>query len=380
MKTLIPFRVLRRDIIPVIFLFAFLGTSAQETPQDDFKPHGKVWGYTFGDVIYKVGGDDQTFGDSEFADMEKEVLGGKLRRIYLGYDYNLSSKWSTRLLLESNASTSTSDGKFGLVVKLGYLEYKNFLSAVPNSKLRVGLIPTPVFAFPEKSWGYRSVEKEALDIRGLGSSTDQGISFEGSFDQAGTSGFTVMVGNGVGNKPVTRKYLEYYLSVHKRFFDKKLNLEFMLDYKKVDEELNRMLLRGFASYSVPYFRAGLEVSPNFVDERVTFNSNTISTETKPLLLSSFVSPKLLENTWLFLRYDFFDPDMDYNSEYTYDDFAQNYNEHLFIAGVQIEIHNKLDHNISIMPNIHINAYDKKTPDVIGRDADVVLRTTVYYNF
>jgi len=361
------------------FVFSNFQGNAQEQAEN-FKPNGKIWGYTFGDVIYKVEGDTLTFGRSEFAKTEKGVIGGKLRRIYFGYDYNLSPKWSTRLLFESNASTITPSGNFGIVVKLGYLEYKNFSEVIPNAKVRVGLIPTPVFAFPEKAWGYRSVEKEALDIRGFSSSTDQGISLEGNFTQEGNSGFTVMVGNGVGNKPETRKYLEYYLSVHKKFFDDKLNLELMTNYKKVDEDLNRILLRGFASYSVSDFRAGIEVSPNLVDEKALLGDESVNIETQPLLLSAFVSPRVLKNTWLFLRYDYFNPDMDYNENIIYRNQAQNYDEHLFIAGVQIEIHNKSNHNINIMPNIHINAYDKKKPDIIGRDADVVLRTTVYYNF
>ena len=363
------------------FIFLFLNFQLlAQGQEDDFKPNGKIWGYVFGDVIYKVGGDTLDFGRSEFAKTEKGAIGGVLRRIYFGYDYNLSSRWSTRLLFESNAATTTPGGNFGVVIKLGYLEYKDLFKAIPNSKIRVGLIPTPVFAFPEKAWGYRSVEKEALDLRGFGSSTDQGMSFEGNFSKKGNSGFTVMIGNGVGNKPQTRKYLEYYLSLHKMFFDKKLNLELMIDYSKRTAELNRTILRGFASYSVPKFRAGMEISPNLVDEKASHLGETTIIQTQPLLLSTFISPQVYENTWLFFRYDYFNPDRNYGEDIIYGNQSQNYDEHLFIAGVQIEIHNKLDHNINIMPNIHVNAYDKKKPDVINRVADVVLRTTVYYNF
>ncbi|MEX2564724.1 MAG: hypothetical protein WD431_02125 [Cyclobacteriaceae bacterium] len=372
-------------VVILIFFLNFQGHAQEQEddfkPQeDDFKPNGKIWGYVFGDVIFKVGGDTLDFGRSEFAETEKNTIGGVLRRIYFGYDYNLSTKWTTRLLFESNASTTTPGGNFGLVVKLGYLEYKGVFEAIPNSKIRVGLIPTPVFAFPEKAWGYRSVEKEALDLRGFGSSTDQGISFEGNFSKDGNSGFTIMIGNGVGNKPQTRKYLEYYISLYKMFFDKKLNLELMIDYSKRDKDLNRTILRGFASYSVPNFRAGMEISPNLVNEKASFGQETINIETQPLLLSTFISPQVYKNTWLFLRYDYFNPDRDYNENITYGNQSQNYDEHLFIAGVQIEIHNKLDHKINIMPNIHINAYDKKKNGVVDRDPDVVLRTTVYYNF
>lgn len=365
----------------VIFIFTLsnLIVQAQDNTKE-FTPSGKVWGYTFGDVIYKVGSDTLTFGRSEFASTEKGIIGGKLRRIYFGYDYNLSEQWSTRLLFESNSSTTTPGGNFGAVIKLGYVEYKNFTNVLPNLKVKVGLIPTPVFAFPEKTWGYRSVEKEALDIRGLGSSVDQGVSFEGDFSNAKNGGYTIMIGNGSGNKPQTRKYLEYYLSVHKLFFDKKLNLEFMVDYKNITAELTRALSRVFASYSVKNFRAGLEFSPNIVKEKAKENGVNVNTTTQPLLVSAFVSPNIFKNTWLFLRYDYFDPNMNYEKNITYNDISKNYNEHLFIAGVQIEIHNKLNHNINIMPNIHINAYEAKQSGLVNRKADIVLRTTVYYNF
>ena len=359
-----------------LLLFVYNSAVAQDAKKEDFKPSGKIWGYMFGDVFYKAGGDTLLFGKSEYAGNEKNAIGAKLRRVYFGYDYNISPKWSTRFLLETTASTTTPGGNFGVVVKLGYLQYKNVFKFIPNSKLSVGLIPTPVFAFPEKSRGYRSVEKEALDLRGLGNSVDQGASFEGNFDKKGTSGFTVMIGNGSGNKPTVGKYLEYYLSVHKKFFKNRLNLEVMLDHKKIDKELNKTLLRGFVSYEVPKFRVGIEISPNFIDEKVIVGTQKVEAHTQPLLTSFFASPKLHKNVWMFLRYDYLNPDLNYNKDYKYANTAQNYDENLFIAGLQIIIHEK----VNIMPNLYINTYNKKKDAVVDRKADFVLRTTVYFIF
>ena len=364
----------------LILVFSNFQASAQDKEQD-FKPTGKVWGYIFGDMLYKVQGDTLNFGKSEFAKEQKNAIGGKLRRVYFGYDYNLSEQWFVRILFEGNSGVTTNKNEFTTKIKLGYLQYKFENSKFfHNANLSVGLIPTPTFAFPEKAWGYRSVEKEALDLRGFGSSTDQGISVEGDFSEKGIFGYYLMVSNGVGSKAEVNKNLQYHVSLFTNLLDNHLKLETFANYVKDKNNLNRIVTRQFISYNLEKFRFGFEGSKNFIEEVGKQNNSTKIKELQPLLLSSFVSTKIKENVWTYLRYDYFSPDTNFNSNFTYADPSENYNEHLFIAGLQFEIHNKLNHNIQIMPNIHINAYDKKRPDVVNRKADVVLRTTLYYNF
>lgn len=356
-----------------------LNLNAQET--GDFKPSGKIWGYIFGDVLFKVEGDTLNFGRSEFAKEEKNALGGKLRRVYFGYDYNLSERWFVRFLLEGNSGVITDKGEFTTKIKLGYLQYKILNNPTfHNAKINVGLIPTPIFAFPEKEWGYRSVEKEALDVRGFGSSVDQGISFESNFTAEGTSGFKVMVGNGSGSKPILNKNLQYHASIFTSVLDNKLKLEAFANYIKDANGLNKTVTRGFASYSVSNFRLGIEASQNFFEEFGLVNGVTEVKQTQPFLLSTYASTRLKEDIWVFLRYDYFNPDSDYRSDFVYSNVAQNYDEQLLIAGIQFVIHNKLNHNIQIMPNVHINSYEPKQATFVDRKPDIVLRTTLYYNF
>lgn len=367
-------------IVFLILVFSTTHLTAQEK-ENDFKPNGKIWGYIFGDVIYKAGGDTLSFGRSEFAKEQKDVIGGKLRRVYFGYDYNLAENWFVRVLFEGNSGITTNKNQFTTIIKLGYLQYKFENSKFfHNAKLNVGLIPTPTFAFPEKAWGYRSVEKEALDLRGFGSSVDQGVSLEGNFSENGIFGYYLMVSNGVGSKPEVNKNLQYHASLFTNLFDKKLKLETFANYVKDKNNLNRLVTRQFISYTNENYRFGFEGSKNFIEEFGKVNNVTKVKELQPLLLSSFASTKLKDNLWAYLRYDYFNPDTNYNTNFTYADPAENYNEHLFIAGLQFEIHNKLNHNIQIMPNIHVNVYDEKKPEVVNRKADVVLRTTLYYNF
>lgn len=344
--------------------------SAQST-----QPKGHIWGYTFGDMYYKVGGDTLYWGKAEYAKTEKGALGGKLRRLYFGYDYAISDKLSARVLMESNASNVTGNGKFGFAVKLGMLEWKNAVPGIPGSTVRVGLIPTPVFAFPEKAWGYRSVEKEALDLRGFSQSADQGISFSGNFDEQGSSGFVLMVGNGDGNKPGSDKYLEYYGSVFKKFLDGALSLEVMANYKNFGNDMSRAIIRGFLSIERKHWRLGAEVSQSLLDQ--SFEGKGIVT-TKPLLASVFFTndlPFIGEHARLFLRYDLFDPDTNYDPALSYE-VSKNYDEHLFLAGLHFTPHPK----VNIIPNLYVNIYEPKKDGIVERKPDVVLRTTLYYRF
>lgn len=372
------------NFVHLTIIFVLLSMSFQAIAQDtdkDFKPNGKIFGYIFGDVLYKAGGDTLTFGRSEFAKEEKHAIGGKLRRVYFGYDYNLAEQWSVRFLLEGNSGITTSKNDFTTKIKLGYLQYKmNNSSIFHNAKINVGLIPTPTFALPQQKWGYRSVEKEALDLRGFGSSVDQGVSIEGDFSEKGIFGYYVMVSNGVGSKPEVNKNLQYHLSIFTNLFEDKLTLETFANYVKDKDNLNRLVTRQFISYNVDNFRFGFEGSRNFLEEFGEQNNISKMKELQPLLLSGFASTRLMKNIWALIRYDYLDPDMKYKSDFTYFDPSKNYNEHLFIAGLEIEIHNENNHKISIYPNIYVNAYDKKKQDVVSRDADVVLRTTLYYNF
>ncbi|MFN3940478.1 MAG: hypothetical protein ACK4IY_07805, partial [Chitinophagales bacterium] len=301
----------------IISFFLNSHAIAQNTADDSFKPSGKIWGYMFGDLFYKTGGDTLYWGRSEYAAQKQGDLGAKLRRLYFGYDYNISKRWSTRLLLEGTSGTVLPSGQFTVMVKLGYLQYANFLPAIPGAIIKAGLISTPTFAFPEKSWGYRSVEKESLDLRGLGNSVDQGASFEGFFTDKKTGGFFMMVGSGAGNKPIYSKYLEYYLSVHQRFFKNKLNVELMGDLRPLSDESEKILLRGYLSYEIEKLRLGAEISPNHIAETVVADSVSITYNTNPLSLSFFVSPRLTENVYLFLRYDLYNPDTKYNPDYDY---------------------------------------------------------------
>ncbi len=354
----------------VFLLVLPLSIQAQATEQKS-----RIWGYSFGDFVYKAQGDTLYWGNTEYAGMEEKTIGTNLRRLFIGYDSKISENIKARVLVESKATTTTKEGRFGLAVIYGCLEWDNILPAIPNSKARIGLIPTPIFALPEKTWGYRSVEKDALDLRGLGKVIDQGASFSGDFNKEKTAGFTLMVGNGSGNKPVVDKYLEYYASVYKKFWNNQITVEFLGDFMRKSPEANQAFVRSFVSVEKPKWTFGAEVSQAFSEEEVSGEIRQVN----PLSFSVFLSNKLgaLGENWRsFLRYDFYNPVTNYSELGIYPSPSEHYEEHSYWMG----LHYKMKEKINFMPNIIINQYKPKNDNVVKRKSDVVPRLTVFFLF
>lgn len=364
-----------RIFLALIIALSGGAPAAAQNTEPPPPPKGRIWGYSFGDLIYKAQGDTLYWGKTEYAGLEKHAVGANLRRLFLGYDYKITDRFTAKVLVEGAAKTTTPDGRFTLAIITGYLEWNNVLPFIPNSSARIGLIPTPLLPFPEKSWGYRSVEKEALDLRGLGKVVDQGASLSGDFNRNKSAGFTLMVGNGTGNKPGVDKYLEYQGALYKKFWKNQITLEVMGDYTRKNGDVRQAFIRGFFSIEKPTWTFGAEVAKIYVQESV---SGAI-TDVDPLAVSVFFSnklPMLGENWRSFFRYDFYNPATRYNPDGSYGSPSQHYNEHTLWIG----LHYKLKDRINIMPNIIVNQYERKNDRVTGRTRDVVPRVTVYFVF
>ncbi|MCB0517685.1 MAG: hypothetical protein H6577_00650 [Lewinellaceae bacterium] len=336
---------------------------------------GRIWGYSFGDLIYKAQGDTLYWGNTEYASLEEKTIGSNLRRLFLGYDAPLAENLKARFLVEGRAGTTTREGRFGLAIVTGYFEWNKVVKFIPNSSLKVGLIPTPIFALPEKKWGYRSVEKDALDLRGWGKTIDQGASFSGDFNRKQSAGFSVMVGNGSGNRPEIDKYLEYSASLYKKLWQNQFTIEILGEYMRKSPEARQAFVRCFLSVEKPTWTFGAEVSQALTQEVVSATVQPVN----PLSVSLFFSNKLgfLGENWRsFFRYDFYNPATQYHPEGTYASPAQHYNEHSYWVG----LHYILKEKVNLMPNLIINQYQRKNDRVVKRISDVVPRVTVYFLF
>src|ERR1700761_7309928 len=84
-------------------LFLSLAGAAKAQMADtttEFKPSGKLWGYTFGDFAYKGSADNLNRGGSnQYTGMAASANTFQFRRIYLGYTYDISPKFKAEFLL-----------------------------------------------------------------------------------------------------------------------------------------------------------------------------------------------------------------------------------------------------------------------------------------
>src|SRR6202000_3382237 len=88
-------------------------TKAAAKPAEDttWKPQRRVWGYTFGDFYYDAHADQKTGArgpETNYASVPQYRNAFQFRRIYLGYDYEITKKFKAEFLLASEPSANTS--------------------------------------------------------------------------------------------------------------------------------------------------------------------------------------------------------------------------------------------------------------------------------
>lgn len=348
-----------KKIISFISFLVFVLSFSQNTYTQD--KGGKLWGYAFGDYFYKVNG-DSTGISTQYSVYPKSFQAFELRRIYLGYDYVFSDKFSSQFLLEGNDRILTS-ARLGIFIKAAFIEWKAF----DNASFVIGMIPTPTWSWSlnEKAWNYRSIEKTILDMRGLGNASDLGVATRGKFDKAGNYGFDFMIGNGNGQKPEINKFKKYYGTLFAKPV-KGLSLEAYGDYEPNSGDRNKTTFRGFASYQYKKFNIGAEVAG-----QIQKNAGGTDIDAVPFGISTFIwgtlyakKDKPVLNA--FARFDLYNPDSKNDT--------LGYKENFITAGLD---YMPID-NVHFMPNIWVNSYSAKSQTTAEKKADVVARMTFYY--
>lgn len=376
-----PFRKISVKLwFTICFLVPVGNQIVAQTDSDVFKPSGKVWGYGFTDFYWKAGGDTATWASrAEYSGVPKDVYAFAIRRMYLGYDYNISPRFSTAALLEGGDGFLTSRGDRTVTIKALNLRWKGVYK---GADLLIGQMSTLAFSYiAEKVWNYRSIEKTIADQRGIRSSSDLGIAVLGSLDSLNRFGYNLMIGNGTGTRPeeLTEggKHKIYSADVYGYFLDRKIILDVYGDLQTGLNDRNVMTLKGFAAYQSDVFAIGTEVLT-----QVHHNVKSDGTNASPFGISLFARGQLIKDKLdVFARYDTFDPDSDYRDEDALTSFnasamSRHYDEQFFVAGFDITPHR----NVHIMPNIWINSYSPKVDNeiLVERKADIVPRITFYF--
>jgi len=343
----------------IIILFTLFFISSCLLSQD--KTGGRIWGNVFGDYFYKAGG-DSTGSSTQYSSYSKSSQAFEIRRIYLGYDYTFSDKFSSQFLLEGNDKILTSS-RLGVFIKAAFVEWK----AIDNASFSIGMIPTPTWswALNEKTWNYRSIEKTIIDMRGLGNASDLGVATRGKFDKAGNYGFGFMIGNGTGQRPEINKFKKYYGTLFAKPVNG-LSIEAYGDYEPNAGDKNKTTLKGFTSYQIKKFTIGAEII-----QQTQQNAGGTDIDVIPFGISTFVwgtlyakKDKPVLNA--FARFDYYDPDSKNDT--------LGYKETFMTVGLDympIE-------NIHFMPNIWVNSYSGKTSSPPEKKADLTIRMTFYF--
>jgi hypothetical protein len=327
----------------------------------------------FGDYFYNISRDTAISSiPNKALDGAKDLNGFQIRKIYFTYDSDISKKISARFRLEAEQVIKLPDGKLGVAVKDAFFRWKNIF---PGSDFYFGLQPTPAFYSVVDFWGYRLIEKAPLDLRGIAPSRDIAVSLKGKIDGNGIINYWVLIGNGSNNNSNFDKYKRIYAHLN-LIPSKSLEIIFYGDVKfRPDIDVNKNeshyglsnniystdLFLGYKFYDL--WRFGIEGFLQKIE-----NGSSYSGIFKNRNSMGFSIFHVYNFSRLFAaigRYDYFDPDTDFNGD------SRNY----FILGISC----KPDPNFSITPNFLYETYER-IPGFGTYKSSLTARITFFYNY
>ncbi|MBI5464731.1 MAG: hypothetical protein HY966_07265 [Ignavibacteriales bacterium] len=350
---------------------------------------GKFSGYMFGDYRYNIARDANfsTLSNVASASGSTAMQAFEFRRIYFAYDNDISEQFTSRFRLEADQSANASNGKVGVFVKDAYLRWKNIFS---GSDLIFGIQPTPAYEISEAAWGYRSLEKTIMDLRGVVPSRDQGISLKGKLLDDGSLNYWFMWSNNSANSPETDKYKRYFGHVQYKV-SANLQLTLNADYADKADIANAytpgttlsngvLTYSAFLGYSEPFkYSFNVEAFMASTNHEVKDTLTKAYTSKNAVGVSVYGTYVVLPELSLVARYDIYDPSTDASSKdpahvataAAVKNTARNY----IIVGLAW----KADRNVQIIPNIQYETY---TPALnrASIDPSLTARATFYYTF
>jgi hypothetical protein len=349
---------------------------------------GKFSGYMFGDYFYNVARDTSfRSGGQKSAAVggQKDLQAFQLRRVYFTYDNDISDKFTSRFRLEADGSALTSNSKITTFVKDAYLKWKNIFA---GSDLTFGLQPTSAYEISENAWGYRSIEKTIMDLRGIVPSRELGISLRGKLAENLANYWVTLSNNSTSSSVVNGtvadndKFKRY--SLHVQVMPTK-ELQFtvygsLLARRSIDDPKsttnppatvgnNTTNLALFVGYNQKNtFNVGVEGFLSSTANGIPNSDTTGLAAANALGFTLFGTANLTPDLVVIGRYDYFDP----NTDSRYKGDLRNY----VIAGVAY----KADKNVQIIPNVQYESYQSLPKGGRSVDASVTARVTFYYVF
>jgi len=417
-----------------------------EAKKDDpidtsWHPQRRVWGYAFGDFSY-VGHAPSvasTFGkENNYYQVPTGRNTFQFRRIYLGYDYEITKKFKAEFLLASEPSENTSvatgtsiangdntvDGKMAFYIKNINLRARDVWN---GTDFVIGEMSTPGFAInepgtngptslSESTWGYRSIERTITDFH-KNNSYDVGAALQGTFDpKTKNFGYVLMVGNNTQATLVTVLngttvtpsnpnpngfFKIFYGDLWGKFLNKKLYVDVYADYAQTSstvantavtsgsiDPLEHNMFKVFAAYTVPKFTFGVEAYTQKLANAVINNTTKTGDDATVNAISIFAKGALAKDWNWFARFDSYNPDTKFTStdSYTtvstgaYSSFDPTVKEQFYTAGLDYNP----TKNVHFMPNIWLtrysSEYDKTITSYVPDNHTLVYRLTFFYTF
>lgn len=368
---------------------------------------GRLWGYAFGDYFHKAHSDSlNRGGNNQYTGVKNNVDQFQFRRIYLGYDYNITKNFSAEFLLAAEDDFTGGDllgnSKFSPYVKFANVRWRNFL--FNGNDLVVGLQPTPSFPYmSEYIFTYsRPIERTITDIRRT-PSFDFGAGLQGRWqtkDNSTIFGYNLLVANGSSAKPQTlstETYKWFYGDVFVGLLNHRLILDLYGDYQRQDwlpganGHAYRQMTKGVIAWVEKKYTLGMEGYTNQLAKSEVGTAGTVKDtldgRATGLTLYGHVSI-IGSKLRFFARYDFYNPNTKYDNT-TYSKYAA-----LYGVSTSYEPNNKerflstgFDFspapNVHFMPNIWYNKYIGQQANLTGKaahDYDLVYRLTFYFTF
>ncbi len=385
--------------------------TAQQT-DTTWKPVRRLWGYAFGDYYYNAHADAANRGaETNYNSVPTYRNAFQFRRIYLGYDYDISKKFAAELLLACEPSANTNqaagtsissgdnlaDNKMAFYIKLINLRWRNVWT---GTDFIIGNQWTPGWPLlTEKIWAYRFIEKTVADVH-RNNPWDFGAGLQGTFTPATKNfGYDVLIGNNTSSSllsatsPNTGFYKAFYGDVYAKLFGQKLILDLYADYMKtapataVTGGQARNMVKVFAAYNTPKLTVGIEAYTQKITNGLT-NTTTKQAENATVnAISAYVHGAVYKDKLrFFARYDNYVPDKHFSAA---DVYTVNTNLPLYSPFTKEQIVSTgLDYipaqNIHFSPNVWFAHYqDQRNPTVTGyapADHVLVYRLTFFYVF
>ena len=297
---------------------------------------GKIGGVTYFDLINS---DDSTAFN--------------FQRQYFGYGGDISDQVSFKILFDVGR-TNKNDGEDSRLV--AFLKKAQFDYSTSYGKISMGLIGMNTYNIQEKNWGYRFIEKSAIDKYGFSSTADLGLGFSRSITDQLNMSLQIVNGEGFKN-PQSDKY--HKIAFNSTYGERNLvknsgfNAGVVYTTEQTDNKPNIMtsLFGGFAGMGLRLGGQYNVVRDGQTKLVVIDSAGAIgaTVELESNIISVSANYAVRNNIDIFARFDMVDDN----------DVTNKNGENYLVTGTVLTCNG----GISVAPNVRITTFEDETDSV-----------------